>query len=73
MITAEEFVGLFGKEKKSNNVRFGIITDAIGRPRVRLDGETTASIKRYPRLASYTPTAGDRVQIIAGVIQGKIV
>lgn len=73
MITPEEFVDLFGKAKDSKNVRFGTITDATGKPRLRLDGEATASVKRYPRLASYTPVIGDRVMILNGVVIGKIV
>ena len=40
------------------------------------DGQTTATTKRYKRLASYTPAAGDRVLVakISGsyVILGKI-
>jgi len=73
MITPEEFVGLFGKEKQSKSVRFGTITDATGKPRLRLDGETVASVKRYPRLASYTPVIGDRVMIFSGVVIGKVI
>lgn len=73
MITPEEFVEWFGKERTTKNVRFGTVTDATGKPRLRLDGETTASVKRYPRLASYTPVAGDRVMILNGVVIGKIV
>jgi len=73
MITAEEFVNIFGNEKQSKSVRFGTITDAIGKPRVRLDGEANASIKRYTRLASYTPVVGDRVAILNRFILGKII
>lgn len=32
-----------------------------GRPRVRFDNETTASVATRPYLSSYTPAAGDRV------------
>lgn len=73
MITPEEFVNIFGNEKQTKNVRFGTITDATGKPRVRLDGELNASIKRYTRLASYTPVIGDRVAIFNGFILGKII
>lgn len=73
MITPEEFVESFGKDKYSKNVRFGTVTDATGKPRVRLDGEATASIKGYPRLASYNPMVGQRVMILYGVIVGNIV
>lgn len=73
MMTPEEFVELFGKEKQSKNVRFGKITDVTGKPRVLLDGEVTASTKRYPRLASYTPVVSHRVMIVNGVIIGNII
>lgn len=73
MIKAEEFVNLFRNTKQTKLVRYGTITDATGKPRVRLDGEATASIKRYTRLASYTPVIGDRVAILNGFILGKII
>ena len=73
MITPDEFVNLFKNEKQTKTVRFGIITDASENPRVQLDGEESASIKRYTRLASYTPAVGDSVMILHGVIMGKIV
>lgn len=48
-----------------------------GRPSIVFDGETTASIRTYPYLSSYTPAPDDRVLIAmvatGGVILGKIV
>lgn len=48
-----------------------------GKPTVQFDGESSASTKQYPYLASYTPVAGDRVLLVrignSWVIQGKIV
>lgn len=48
-----------------------------GRPRVKWDGETTASTRTYPYLASYTPAASHRVIAVkAGhswVVIGNIV
>lgn len=43
-----------------------------GRPKLIKDGETTVQGKPYPYLSSYTPAANDRVFIIDGIIQGKI-
>lgn len=47
-----------------------------GLPKVTFDGESTLSTKRYPRLASYVPVAGDRVLMIpisaSYVIIGKV-
>lgn len=47
-----------------------------GKCSVKIDGETTATSKKYKTLSSYTPAVGDRVLIaeIAGsyVILGKI-
>lgn len=57
----------------------GTIPDTYtsGRPTVLFDGETTASSRTYTYLASYTPTAGDRVLFAkvgtGGVVLGKIV
>jgi hypothetical protein len=48
-----------------------------GKPQIVFDGETVASIKRYPYLSSYTPVANDRVLLanVGGshVVLGKIV
>jgi hypothetical protein len=48
-----------------------------GRPTVQFDGEDSPTIKAYPYLSSYTPTANDRVLVAivghGGVILGKIV
>lgn len=53
----------------------GTISGTTGK--VRFDGESTASEKQYKRLASYTPTNGDRVLLAAVsgtyVILGKII
>lgn len=32
-----------------------------GKPSVRFDGEDSASVKTYPYLSGYSPTANDRV------------
>lgn len=51
--------------------------DSGGNPKIKFDGETTASQKIYKRLASYTPAAGHRVILaqVSGtyVILGRII
>lgn len=61
------------KREKPNN-RFAYIDPnyTTGLPSLVFDGESLPTIKRYPHLSSYTPVAGDRVQVLHGVIQGKI-
>lgn len=46
--------------------RMGTIDPAYtsGLPRVQFDGEDEVSGKTYPHLASYTPSAGDRVVLL---------
>lgn len=77
MINANQFVQMFGNEAPEKIVQFAKVADDYvaesGRPRVTFDGETVVSGKAYPYLSTYTPTAGDRVMIVRGVIIGKIV
>jgi hypothetical protein len=44
---------------------------------LRFDGETEARTKKYKRLASYTPSVGDRVFVvfISGtyIVMGKVI
>lgn len=48
-----------------------------GRPPIRFDGESAATARTWPYLASYTPAANDRVLVAvvgrAGVVLGKVV
>lgn len=48
-----------------------------GRPKIVFDGESSASTKQYPYMASYAPVANDRVLLamVSGsyVVIGKIV
>ena len=60
------------KEKQNNRFAFIDPDYTTGLPRLVFDGESIPTIKRYPHLSSYTPTAGDRVQVLYGVVQGKI-
>ena len=57
---------------------YGTVTGLSGgSPVIVFDGETVASPKKYARLASYTPTVGDRVALIGTsgthLILGKVV
>jgi hypothetical protein len=78
-IAAEVLRLLEATQKSERIVRFGTIpaTYVSGRPAVLFDGETSASIKTYPYLASYAPTIGHRVALIrAGatwLIIGRVV
>lgn len=60
--------------EESNNVELGKIDPnySSGRPSIVFDGESQSSVKRYPYLSSYQPTANDRVMIVRGVVAGKI-
>jgi hypothetical protein len=75
MIKVDEFLDKFKNEEKENSTRLAKVDPnySSGRPSLVFDGETTATIKKYPYLSSYTPVANDRVMIIKGVIVGKIV
>lgn len=79
MIDAAELLQIASGNPPQNGYRLGKVDPAYssGRPKVVFDGETTASGKQYPYLASYTPAAGDRVLLaaVAGsyVVLGKIV
>lgn len=48
-----------------------------GRPKVKFDGESTASTQTYPYLSSYIPVANDRVVLFkvgaAWLILGKVI
>lgn len=47
-----------------------------GAPQLIFDGETAATTRTWPRLASYTPAANDRVAVLMiggnGIILGKV-
>lgn len=74
---SREFLKMFSNkeiEKKKPVNRFAFVDPdyVTGLPRLVFDGESLPTIKKYPHLSSYTPVAGDRVQVLHGVIQGKI-
>lgn len=75
MITVDAFLEAFKNEPQANYIRFATIDSGYtsGRPSVIFDGESVATAKAYPYLSSYTPTAGDRVMLVHGVIVGKII
>jgi hypothetical protein len=76
--TANDFLGMLIPEE-NKQPSLGTIDSAYtsGRPKIIFDGETTASLKKYPYLDSYTPAANDRVLLLkvsgSYVIVGKIV
>lgn len=63
---------------KESILRLGKIPSdyTTGRPSIIFEGETTASLKQYPYLGSYTPVANDWVLVVkvgnTYVILGKI-
>jgi len=80
MSAATDFLQIVRPEQKqAPDLEMGTIPAnyVSGRPAVQFDGETIASTRTYPYLASYTPTAGDRVLVAmvahGGVVIGKIV
>lgn len=74
MINPNEFVEMFGNKKQEKLIRFAKVDPNYisGRPSLIFDGETVVTIKKYPYLSSYLPQPNDRVQVIGGVVQGKI-
>ena len=75
IISPEEFKKLLSASRNMPKLQYATIPEgySAGRPQLVFDGETVKTIKQYPHLASYTPVAGDRVQVLNGVVQGKIV
>ena len=80
MIDARGFARLLTSSgDQSVSFRLGYIDAGYvsGLPQVVFDGETSASTRQYPYLASYTPAADDRVLVAmvghSGVVVGRIV
>lgn len=83
MLTPSGFLALIRDEIKkalreytmNKEVRFGTIETGYtsGRPRIQFDGESAAGGKLYTYVSTYTPSAGDRVIVVNGVILGKII
>jgi len=63
------------KRKPKQRVKYATIAlDYVdGPPCLIFDGETTATLKAYPYLGTYTPVAGHRVKVDDGVVVGNIV
>lgn len=76
--TAQEFIGMnaAGEQKVFKLATVTALFSPSGSPKIKFDGESTASEKKYSYLASYTPTVNDRVLLasVGGtyVILGKI-
>jgi hypothetical protein len=82
MITATQLRDIIRdivRQERKPMTKLGTIpaTYTTGKPTVQFDGESSASTKQYPYLASYTPTAGDRVLLLrvgtGWVIAGKVI
>ncbi|MED4586679.1 hypothetical protein P9578_28390 [Brevibacillus choshinensis] len=76
----EDLLSIFqDSNEQSSPFRLGKIsaTYTSGRPPVLFDGETTASTRIYPYLASYTPVANERVLLgkvgNGWVVLGKVI
>jgi len=74
---AGDFWGLFRRMRDDLIKRIPTVQTATvvgltidGEPILQFDGDALPSKKTYERYASYIPEAGDRVQILNGVIQG---
>jgi len=78
-MTPEQFLNLLPQTEKQAAFLLGAIPPdyTSGHPTVIIDGESTATTRTWPYLASYTPTAGDRVLIgvvgHSGVILGAVI
>ena len=72
--TPHELLEILRPAVSQADFRYGHIHTSYtsGRPRVRFDGETAATTETYPRLASYTPVADERV-LLARTGSGWIV
>lgn len=78
MMTPEQFVQEFANKKvvEPDKVRFATIDPAYvsGSPQLLFPGESTVTLKKYKRLASYsTPAAGEKVMVFHDVILGRII
>lgn len=63
--TKQEYIKESQHDQKSS-FKLGTVTALIsGSPKIRFDGEHTASEKLYKSLKSYTPTVNDRVLMAA--------
>lgn len=59
------------RQALERHIWLGTVTDIEGNQvYVQRHGETSSA--PYPRLHSYTPQIGDEVQVVMGVVNGKI-
>lgn len=77
--SADELIrGMIGRNGKTEAFRIATVAGLLpdGEARLRFDGESQPSGKKYARLAQYAPAAGDRVLTArignTDVILGKI-
>ena len=66
------------EQKANNEYRLASVVSlfSTGHPKIKFDGEESASEKKYSYLASYTPQSGDRVFLVrvsgTYIILGKV-
>lgn len=76
--TASEFLKESQAKQPQTYFKFAVVSDLFpnGAAKLTFDGESIASEKKYPYLASYTPMINDRVLVMAVsgtyIIIGKI-
>jgi hypothetical protein len=84
MTTTDDFIGalqiLIGSMNGGTPTIYFATIDpnyTSGQPSLIFDGEINLTIKQYPRLATYTPVANDRVAVITAghgaLILGKVI
>ena len=74
IVDRQKFIQQVKKKPKQRTKYATIALDYVsGAPRLIFDGETTATLKGYPYLGTYTPVAGHRVKVDDGVVVGNIV
>jgi hypothetical protein len=77
-LDANEFIQTMNSDKQNPVFKLAIVTSLFtdNSAKLKFDGETEPSEKKYPYLSTYSPAANDRVLLVslAGtyVILGKI-
>lgn len=74
IVDRQKFIKQVKKKPKQRTKYATIALDYVdGPPHLIFDGETTATLKAYPYLGTYTPVAGHRVKVDDGVVISNIV
>lgn len=74
IISMDEYAAQQKQKSTPVRVQYATISPAYtsGKPKLIFDGETIESIITYQKASNYTPTAGDPVMVIDGVVAFKI-